>query len=587
MAISGQINGSYTGYANRYAVRIYYSYEQNQLENYDTMSASLQIRSISSAEYGAYSNSGSASISFGGYSASASSISFDFRDYNWHTVISLNNKRINHNADGTGSCYFSASFATNDSDIGSIRTASASGTITLNPIQRASQFGANDPFVIEQPFAFNITKYITDTPDTLTIAYDRFSKVISDYTSGEEIEFTQSELNALYALSTSLSDIPFTITIQTGDYGSNSTTIIGSITPQNPTLSATITASPEFAVSGQSSVSVTISADAVAYKSATIAEYIVSIGSQTIRANARQTFTFTNVDGAVITVDVVDSRGFSLATPMTKDITLYPYAVPTIVASIKRTPTMADTSILMSLSGVFSVAPTQVNPSVSYRYRESGGIWSTSQSVTPTYGTGTYSFSATLLSVFDVDHAYEFEITVTDAWQSVTQIVTVLSALPTMDIDTATQRVKIGGFLGTEDSQSLSVVGDIYEGGVKLSDKYGSGGKITELWNRSATSAFGAQTVTLSESANNYDFCIVIARYSYWQDSYKSTVVLPNGWKQSIMATQEGNGATVTYRDCTINGTSCTFGNGWYTAGGSNGNGPNYCIPAIVYGVKL
>lgn len=136
-------------------------------------------------------------------------------------------------------------------------------------------------------------------------------------------------------------------------------------------------------------------------------------------------------------------------------------------------------------------------------------------------------------------------------------------------------------------SGSLSSEGDIYEGGVKLSDKYGSGGKITELWNRSATSAFGAQTVTLSESANNYDFCIVIARYSYWQDSYKSTVVLPNGWKQSIMATQEGNGATVTYRDCTINGTSCTFGNGWYTANGSSGNGANYCIPAKVYGVKL
>lgn len=136
-------------------------------------------------------------------------------------------------------------------------------------------------------------------------------------------------------------------------------------------------------------------------------------------------------------------------------------------------------------------------------------------------------------------------------------------------------------------SGSLSSTGDIYEGGVKLSDKYGSGGEMVELWSRTATSAFGAQTVTLSESADNYDFCIVMARYSYWQGSYKSTVVIPNNWKQSIMATQEGNGATVTYRDCTISGTSCTFGNGWYTANGSNGNSPNYCIPAIVYGVKL
>lgn len=153
----------------------------------------------------------------------------------------------------------------------------------------------------------------------------------------------------------------------------------------------------------------------------------------------------------------------------------------------------------------------------------------------------------------------------------------------TKTVERATESQNIQG--------DFHVSGDIYEGGVKLEDKYapigGSGGKITELWSRTATSAFGAQTVLLSETAANFDFCIVVARYTYWQGSYKSTVVLPNGWTQSIMATQEGNGATISYRDCTISGTSCTFGNGWYTAGGSSGNGTSYCIPAIVYGVKL
>ena len=136
----------------------------------------------------------------------------------------------------------------------------------------------------------------------------------------------------------------------------------------------------------------------------------------------------------------------------------------------------------------------------------------------------------------------------------------------------------------------LAVTGSISEGGTPLSQKYapiGTSGKITELWSQAATSAFGAQTVPLSESAANYDFCIVMARYTYWQGSYKSTVVIPNGWAQSIMATQEGNGATVCYRDCTISGSSAVFGNGWYTAGGSSGNGSSYCIPAKIYGVKL
>ena len=136
----------------------------------------------------------------------------------------------------------------------------------------------------------------------------------------------------------------------------------------------------------------------------------------------------------------------------------------------------------------------------------------------------------------------------------------------------------------------LTVTGSISEGGVPLDQKYApitGAGKIEELWSQAATSAFSAGSVIMDKSAADYDFCIVMARYTYWQGSYKSTVVIPNGWAQSIMATQEGNGATVTYRDCTISGKTATFGNGWYTAGGSSGNGSSYCIPAKIYGVKL
>ena len=138
-------------------------------------------------------------------------------------------------------------------------------------------------------------------------------------------------------------------------------------------------------------------------------------------------------------------------------------------------------------------------------------------------------------------------------------------------------------------SENLIVSGEITEGTNKLSEKYAPLiSHIKILWtNPSPGAAFSAQTVVLSEDISNYDFCIVMARYTYWQDSYKSTVVIPNGWKQSIMAAQENNGATLTYRDCTISGSSCTFGNGWYHAGGSNGNGGSYCIPVLVYGIKL
>lgn len=467
MTITGQINGTYSGYANRYAVRLYYSYDQNQLDNYSTVSAYLQIRSINSPQYGAYSNLGSASIAFGGYTASASNITFDFRDYDWHTVISMTNKRVNHNTDGTKDLYFSASFATNDSDISSIITASASGTVPLQSILRASTFGALTDFYIESPFGFAINKYIEDAVDTLTIEFNTFSKVVTDYTSGEDIEFTLAELNSLYALTTAQNSIPFTLTITTGAYGSNTATVNGYITVTNPTFSGTITPTPNYAINGQTSVSVALSTGAVAYKDATISEYIVSIGTQTLRSNTyANPFVFSNVDGNTITVNVVDSRGNSLASPQTQSITLHPYAKPTIVPNIQRTPTMADDTVSFAVSGVFSVVPNQVNPTVSYRYRESGSTWGASTTVTATYGTGTYSYTATLVATFDVDKSYEFEITVTDAYTTTVMSVTLFSAQPTMDIDTATQRVAIGKFLDSEADKSLSIAGNLYINGI-------------------------------------------------------------------------------------------------------------------------
>lgn len=116
----------------------------------------------------------------------------------------------------------------------------------------------------------------------------------------------------------------------------------------------------------------------------------------------------------------------------------------------------------------------------------------------------------------------------------------------------------------------------------------GTSNNMVTLWtNPNQSTGFSAQTVTLNEDASDFDLCIVTARYGYWQDSYRETIVIPDGLKHSIMSAQEGNGATVTYRDCTISGTSCTFGNGWYVAGNSIGNGANYCVPISVRGVKI
>lgn len=631
MAITGTINGGYAGYAGRYAVRIYYEYTQDINNNTSTVSAWFQIRSVSSAEYGAWSNLGSSSLSFGGYSASGG-VTFDFRDYNWHTVRSLENKVITHNNDGTKTISFSASFATNDPDISSITTAWASGDVTLNTIPRASKFGTVSNFVIENSFSFPITKYNTGVDDTLKIQYSTWSKTITPYVSGQSITLSTAEKNALYALLPNATSATFNLTITTGSIGSNTATCKGTITEQKPSFSPTITISPMTAISGITTVTVTLSAGATAYKSGTISEYVVSLGSQTLRSNSYSTsFVFANCNGATVTAQAVDSRGW-ISNPTTKNLTqLYPYSAPVINGSVTRAPNMAGTSATLTINGTFSVVPNQTNPTVSYRHRQSGGVWSASTSVTPTYGTGTYTFSATLVETYNVAYVYEFEITVTDAYSAVVKTLTLYSAQPIVDIDAENQKLAIGGFTSSSSpngstsikSTRIRLLGDVasnqsnnsvqvdgllyatgnidgnnligrtavYEGGSananKLANRYApKSGNV--LWtNPSPTSAISnGQTYTLSGTASMY---IVSYKYSTGtsaNDAKNATIVFPDLVTNMIIMSV--NSQWILERTIKISGTTVTLGGGYqHENNGTPSSQNNYIIPLTIYGIKF
>jgi len=557
MTISGYINGSYTGYAGRYEVRLAYEYSQNIAGNYSLMEkCELQIRSISSSADGAYSDQGITSMSYAGYEVNRGGVSYDFSwDSDpgpWVTVASLNNKIINHASDGSKIIYISAAFWSNDPQINSILKADVSTQLVLRSIPRYSTFGTLTPFVIEQPWSVSVNKYIASETDTLTITYDTFTKTVTPYVSGQQIQFTQAELAELYALTPNLSEIPFTLTITTGSLGSSTATLNGTITPVAPTFEATITANPSVAVSGQTTVVVTLSEGGTAHEGGTIAEYVVSLGSQTIRANSSSaTFAFQHADGDTITAQAVDSRGWA-SSAITQTITLYPYAMPSVTVSVSRTPTMADTTAQLTMSGTYAVVPNQTLTG-SYRYRESGGTWSTAQSITLTYSGGTWSFSATLLDTFSIANVYEFEVTVSDLYQSVIATATLLSAEPTIDIDTSNQRVKIGGFLGTEDDQSLSVVGDIYEGGQKLSEKYGSGTTLTEYSYRTSSSANSQTAMSKSWTVSGNGFVHVsVTCIASAADDYGTTASQINraGTVMARSCNREDTNDTAQYATC-------------------------------------
>lgn len=399
---------------------------------------------------------------------------------------------VPHNDDGTGSVNWSVGYEGIYANEG--RYSTASGTLTLTTIPRASKITGLTDFSIESPFSFTVDKPLTTGTDKITISSGTFSKTVSNYTSGDSISFETSELNQLYALNTTGTTIPLTITITTNngtsDIGSNSYSCNGTFTATNPTFSGTINTSPATLIEGETTLNVTLSADAVGTKGATIAEYQVTVGGTTITSATRTTFSFTNVRDDTVTVNVVDSRGLSLATPATKSITITPYSAPTISsASVSRTPTPVSTSAALAISGTYS-SIVESGVTASYRIRQTGGTYGSSVSLTLTKSNGTYSYSGTISGTYGMTNSYEMEITIADTYNSITRVITLTSGRTTVDIDTANRRVGIGHFVSNEDDQSLSVAGDIYEGGTKLGNKYAGYEVISQTPSATDYSAF-------------------------------------------------------------------------------------------------
>lgn len=147
----------------------------------------------------------------------------------------------------------------------------------------------------------------------------------------------------------------------------------------------------------------------------------------------------------------------------------------------------------------------------------------------------------------------------------------------TKTVERATESQNIQG--------DFHVSGDIYEGGVKLEDKYGgSSSRFVTLWTGSA-STMGATTIPLSESAANFDFLICNA--GYWGTGSGSMSIMPTSGTITIIASNTNSTAEWSKRTATINGTSITWTNGRWMNGASSDNSTSACVPHAIYGVKL
>lgn len=190
-----------------------------------------------------------------------------------------------------------------------------------------------------------------------------------------------------------------------------------------------ITENNQVLVKGLSTLQVDITSanKMVAKNSATAKNYVLAI------ANLSKTVDYSTSDlnislGTVtssgtqrLNVRAYDSR--SLSTLVYKDITVYDYSKPVINASITRLNNF-EAQTTLKVSGTYTkLAINSVNKNtitnVQYRYRETGGTWSSWTTLTTTVNNGTFTCSDVILSL-DNTKSFEFQIQATDKLQQTT-----------------------------------------------------------------------------------------------------------------------------------------------------------------------
>lgn len=117
---------------------------------------------------------------------------------------------------------------------------------------------------------------------------------------------------------------------------------------------------------------------------------------------------------------------------------------------------------------------------------------------------------------------------------------------------------------------------------VQISSGASSGPVFALLWSQSpTTAAFSPQTITISDSAANYDFLLIKYRCFEGSNLFSATVIAWDNYSAAL-TTQTGGNFTGS-RDYSVSGASVTFQKATYNKSDNN----NFLVPYGIYGIKL
>lgn len=390
---------------------------------------------------------------------------------------------ITHNADGTKTLWLGATAKNNYWGF----NGSFGANVDLPRIPRQANLISAQDFTDEgnptitysNPAGNSVTAleaYIEKDSYTVMIGLRGINKTGSSYT----FNFTEEERNTLRTFCTGKS-MPVRFVIQT-TIGSNkywsvitktmsivnanpTFTDVTSITDSNSITTALTGDNTKF-IKGVSNALITIDSTdkAVANKEATMSSYVINGTSQAYTDDF--TYTLNNVSTDSITIYASDSRGNS--TPVTKTIDLINYEAPNnnnnnlIVTRQNSVGSITNASF----SGTWwndNFGNSANSLSISYRYKTTDSTtWTTGTAPVLTISGNTFSFEGTLKgdqsdNGFDINEAYNIEITVSDRLSQTTFTATLISGKPAIAV--YKNKVSIGSKYDTNLGGKLQVDG--------------------------------------------------------------------------------------------------------------------------------
>ena len=431
---SGSFNGTTS---NKYIIpTIEWSSEKSDATNSSTVTVKLYYYKLSTSTEDTF-GYWSGMVWIGPFGGQFKDVEVCIEPGGSRVLVATYTRVIDHNDDGTKSIEISATGSVAGT---SLSSTSIVGFVDLDTIPRASTITCDGVTEIESKPVIKISRKSDSFTHTILYKFGSVSGTVLTKTTGTTISgwtipssFYAQIPNSQTGEGT-LTCITYNGSTQVGDPKTCALKVKTNEAKCKPTVSGSVvdTNNTTIALTGNKEILVRYASTALCTLTATLNNSAGSIKDKTINnvAISGNTLTITNVGTSTFDFYAKDSRGYHNTDKVVKPADKFiAYISLTNDATISRDEPTNNKAILQIKGNYFAGSFGAKSNTLTVKYKQAGGNY---VSVTPTIKDNKYSATVTL-SDLDYTKAFDFEVVVSDAINTITKPLTLQKGIPVFD----------------------------------------------------------------------------------------------------------------------------------------------------------